>query len=46
MDAIETTYAIRETIAELAKAENTASLNALGIHISDDSETDSDCVEE
>ena len=46
MDAIETTYAIRETIAELAKAENTASLNALGIHVPDDSETDSDGVEE
>lgn len=46
MDAIETTYVIRKTIAELAKAESTASLNALGIHVPDDSESDSDSMEE
>lgn len=56
MDAIETTHSIRNTVTELAKAENTASLRALGIPVLDESESesmdesdssvsDNDCVE-
>ena len=33
MDAIETTHNLRKTIAELAEAESTASLRALGISV-------------
>lgn len=46
MDAIETTYTIIKTIAELAKAESTASLKALGIYVPDESESDSDSMGE
>ena len=46
MDAIETTHTLRKTIAELAKAESTASLKALGISVPDEPGSESDNMEE
>lgn len=46
MDAIERTHTLRKIIAELAKAESTASLRVLGISVPDDSGPESDNLEE